>query len=54
VTLEAGSYGVEWFSLREREASLADDVTVQGPGAIGFTAPTGAGLAVLHLTKIED
>jgi hypothetical protein len=54
VTLEAGSYGVEWFSLREREGSLAEDVTVEGPGAIGFTAPTGAGLAVLHLKRIED
>jgi len=53
VTLEAGTYGVEWFSLREREASLADDVTVESGGAIGFTAPTGAGLAVLHLTRIE-
>ncbi len=39
VTLEPGTYAVEWFGVESREAAEADDVTVDAAGTSSFTAP---------------
>ena len=49
--LPAGTYAVQWHSLGSRDTVGADQVTVAGPGAVGFTAPFAAGPAVLHLRR---
>jgi hypothetical protein len=52
VTLEVGTYTVEWFSVNKREAKASDKVTVNRASAIDFTAPfTQAGPAVLYLKQ---
>ena len=52
VTLGAGTYGAEWFDVGGRETFLADEVTIESEGAIGFSAPF-EGPAVLHLTRTD-
>lgn len=53
VTLEAGTYAVEWFSVDDRETAKAADVTAESPGPISFSAPfDGAGPGVLYLKEI--
>ena len=52
VTLEAGTYAVEWFSVDSRETKGAGEVTVERDESIGFTAPFAeAGPAVLYLHR---
>ena len=57
MTLEAGAYAVEWYSLSGREAEGAGNVTAERAGGekgITFTAPFAApGPAVLYLNKAE-
>jgi hypothetical protein len=52
VTLAAGGYAVQWFSVDRRETAAAGKLTVSSPAAISFTAPFGgAGPTVLYLKK---
>jgi hypothetical protein len=52
VTLKAGTYAVEWFSINSRKTVLADAVTVTRAKPINFVAPfEGADAAVLYLKK---
>jgi hypothetical protein len=52
VTLEAGTYSVEWYSVSARETNGAGNVTVERAGSASFTAPFAeAGPAVLSLKK---
>ena len=50
VTLDAGTYAVEWFSVDGRETTRIDDMTVERPTPISFTAPF-AGPAVLYMRR---
>lgn len=53
VTLAAGTYTVQWYSVNSRETVGADKVTVESATTIGFRAPfEAAGPAVLYLKKI--
>jgi len=55
VTLDTGTYAVEWFGLDDRETVGADEVTVHGSTATGFRAPyPAAGPVVLHLRRVGD
>ncbi len=50
VTLEAGTYAVEWFSVEGRERFEGDETTVDSTIATTFTTPFDpAGPAVLYL-----
>jgi hypothetical protein len=52
VTLEKGSYAVEWFSINNRETKTAKEVTVKRNGKTTFTPPFAeAGPAVLYLKQ---
>jgi hypothetical protein len=52
VTLEAGTYAVEWFDVNSRETLRADNVTIKGPSANSFSAPfKQPGSAVLYLKR---
>jgi hypothetical protein len=52
VTLAAGSYTVEWYSVDSRTTAAAAEVTVGISAASGFGAPfEAAGPAVLHLKR---
>jgi hypothetical protein len=56
VTLAAGTYAVEWYSVNRRETKDAGNVTVESTGSDGrtsFTAPFAeAGPAVLYLKQV--
>ena len=53
VTLEAGTYSVQWCSVNTRETNGDAKVTVPSDGSINFTAPfAGAGPAVLYLKRV--
>jgi hypothetical protein len=53
VTLEAGTYSVEWHDVGSRQAQVAGDVTVEGDRGTGFAAPFAqAGPAVLYLRRV--
>jgi len=53
VTLEAGAYMVEWYSVNGRETKNADKMTVESDGSASFTAPFAeAGPAVLYLKQV--
>jgi hypothetical protein len=53
VTLEAGTYTVEWFSVNDRRTKQAGKVTVD-TGSTNFTAPFAkAGPAVLYLKHVD-
>ncbi|HEV8339393.1 MAG TPA: hypothetical protein VGR25_07020 [bacterium] len=52
VTLAAGTYTAQWYSVNNRETVGADTVTVESSTTISFSAPfEAAGPAVLHLKK---
>ena len=52
VTLEAGTYGVEWFDVDERKTTEPARLTVQADGSESFTAPfASGGPSVLYLWK---
>ena len=54
VTLKAGAYTVEWFSVVSREAAEGATVTVPSDGSISFSAPFAqAGPAILYLEQDE-
>lgn len=54
VTLEAGTYLVEWYSLNSRETKDAGKVAVPESEGISFTAPAGqVGATVLYLKRVE-
>jgi hypothetical protein len=50
VSLPAGRYSVEWFSVTTREARTSDTVTVDASARLSATAPFD-GPCVLHLTR---
>lgn len=53
VTLAAGTYSAEWFSVNSRETVEADRVAVESATTIGFSAPfEAAGPAVLYLKRV--
>jgi hypothetical protein len=53
VTLEAGTYMVQWYSVTTRETKEAGTLTVESDGCAGFTAPfTESGPAVLYLKHV--
>jgi hypothetical protein len=52
VTLAAGTYAVEWFSVDARQTREADRVMVASDGSVDFTAPFAeAHPAVLYLKR---
>jgi hypothetical protein len=52
VTLERGSYAVEWFSIEKRRSSIGDVVIVQEPRSIRLSAPQDAPApAVVYLKR---
>jgi hypothetical protein len=52
LTLAPGTYAAEWFDLGTRQTATADQVTVEGEGAVSFRAPVdAAGAVVLHLKR---
>jgi hypothetical protein len=52
--LDAGSYEVEWFDVKNREAKRAGTVTVEASGNTSFIPPfPEIGPAVLYLKRIE-
>lgn len=53
VRLATGTYMVEWYSVNSRETHHADQVTVESPIAMSFSAPfEAAGPVVLYLKKV--
>jgi hypothetical protein len=53
VTLAAGAYTVEWFSVTSRETQGDSRVTVPNDGSISFEPPFAqAGPAVLYLKQV--
>jgi len=53
VTLEAGTYSVQWYSVTTREMKGAGKLTVESDGSASFTAPFAeAGPAVLYLKQV--
>jgi hypothetical protein len=54
VTLVAGIYSIEWFSVNHRQAVDAGKVTVESSNAVSFRAPfEAASPAVLYLKKVS-
>jgi hypothetical protein len=52
VTLEAGTYTAEWYSVSSRATEGAASVTIRAGEAIAFTAPfADAAPAVLYLKR---
>jgi len=52
VTLAAGAYKVQWYSLNSRETARAGRINIANPTSISFSAPfEAAGPAVLYLKK---
>ena len=55
LTLEAGTYTVEWFSVNGRETMGGDNVTTKSSTVRSFSAPFEApGPAVLYLRHADD
>jgi hypothetical protein len=55
VTLDSGTYMVEWFSVNGRQTKDAGEVTVAKDGGTSFTAPFAeAGPAVLYLSRVGN
>jgi hypothetical protein len=53
VSLDRGTYEVEWFSLNNRQTESAGQVTVENSTSTSFSAPfEAAGPAVLYLKKV--
>ena len=54
VTLAAGVYTVQWYSVDTRKTARAGKVTVGSPAPIRFAAPfAAAGPAVLYLKQVR-
>jgi hypothetical protein len=54
VTLVAGTYLVEWFSVNSRETADAGKVTIESPNSVSFSAPFEAvSPTVLYLKKVS-
>ena len=53
VTLEAGTYTVEWFSINSRETQLTDNVTVESSKSVNFAPPFSQDGAVVLYLKAE-
>jgi hypothetical protein len=52
VTLDAGTYSVEWFGVTGRETREVGSVTVESPAPVNFSAPfEQVGASVLYLKK---
>jgi hypothetical protein len=52
VTMDPGTYAVQWYGVSSRERAAADEVTVGSRAVISFSAPFATpGPAVLHLKK---
>ena len=52
LTVEAGSYAVEWFSLTNRETKQGEYLTIEATNQIDFQAPfEDRGPAVLYLKR---
>ena len=52
VTLAAGAYDAEWYSVNSREMMEGGTVTIPSEGSINFTAPFAqAGPTILYLTQ---
>jgi hypothetical protein len=50
VSLSAGTYTAEWYSVGRRETASAGEVTAEGDGPVQFTAPFAPpGPAILYL-----
>jgi hypothetical protein len=55
VTLQAGTYAVEWFGVESRKTVKADDVAVESLSSMRFSPPSDAtGPTVLYLTRGAD
>ena len=52
MTLEPGTYAVEWFDVNERETVEADQVTVGEAGLTRFQPPFTGGPSVAYLKAI--
>ena len=53
VTLDKGTYTVEWFNVNSRETMSVDQVTVGRKGKTNFTSPFAeAGPVVLYLKRV--
>jgi hypothetical protein len=51
LTLDPGTYTVEWFGVHDRETAGADQTTVT-EGSARFTPPFSEGPTVLYLKKV--
>ena len=51
VTLEPGTYSVEWFGVDGRETVESKDVTVDAAGPVGFHPPLDTEPSVLYLSS---
>ncbi|MGH2525823.1 MAG: hypothetical protein ACRDG2_03660, partial [Actinomycetota bacterium] len=49
VTVEAGTYEIEWFSVQGRETRSGESVSIDGAGPTRFTSPFSGEPAVLIL-----
>jgi hypothetical protein len=55
VTLVAGAYTVEWFSINSRETEVADPIAVERDGAVSFAPPfPNASPVVLYLKRKDS
>jgi hypothetical protein len=53
VTLDAGTYTIEWYSVNSRKTEGADSLTVERAESVGFTAPFAeVGPVVLYLKQV--
>ncbi len=54
VTLDAGTYTVEWFSVNSRKTKEADELTVESKASLSFTAPFAeTGPSVVCLKQVS-
>ena len=51
VTLQPGTYDVEWFDVDKRTTETADAIDVAADGPVAFTAPFTGAPAVLYLRR---
>ena len=55
VTLDAGTYTVEWFSVASRETQEADELRLESSGSLRFTSLFGVtGPSVLYLKRVDN
>jgi hypothetical protein len=53
VTLEPGTYHVEWFNVADRKTKKDDSLVVEQTSKQTFAAPFTAGPAVLYLSVLN-